>query len=181
MTRRTPAHRAPKPRFSLLSLGAGAAVLLAGIVFSASAAGGTYAYLSSSQPVVLVSGGATTATINAGTATLAVNADAISLANLYPGDARTSTITVTNTGSVSLALGVDSITGATAANGLVATVAPGACPGTGTPVTAGPLGTTIAPAGSASICLAVGMATSAPATAQNTSSSIAVALTGTQP
>ena len=180
MSRRTPAHRAQKPRFSLLSLGLSALVLTTAIVFSISASGGTYAYLSASQPVVLFNG-STTATITAGTATLTVNSDTIGFANLYPGDSRSATITVGNTGVTALALSIAPITGPSTENGLTAAVAPGTCPGTSAGVPSGPLGVTLAPGASAPVCLAVGMSTTAPSAAQSLGTTVTVALTGTQP
>jgi hypothetical protein len=180
MSRRTAAHRAQHPRFTLRSLGTSAAALLAAIVLSVSAAGGTYAYLSSAQSVTLTGAGATTATITAGTATLTVGTEAITLAGLYPGETRTTPVAVGNSGTTALALSLDGITGPTSANGLTAAVAPGSCPGTAPGVTAGPLGLALPAGATGTVCLAIGMATSAPAAAQNSSSTVTIALTGTQ-
>jgi hypothetical protein len=168
-------------RFSLPKLVVSAAVLVTAIVFSVSAAGATYAYLTASTQVVLVSSGETTATITAGTATLTVNADAISLTGLYPGDVRRAPVTVTNTGTTALALSVDSIVGTSTTNGLTASVAAGACPGTGTAVASGPIGVTVAPGASTVVCLAVGMALTAPSAAQSVSSTITANILGVQP
>lgn len=183
---RTAAHRADAlPRrsvFSLLSLAkAGAAVVVA-LVLSLSVVGGTYASLSSTQSVALVSStGATSTTITAGSADLTVNADAISLTGLYPGISRSTQFTVGNSGTTSLALTLDSVSGLTAANGLAATVASGTCAAPGSAVASGSLGVTVAPASSAVLCLSVGLPTTAPATAQGATSALVVSISGVQP
>ncbi|WP_184237239.1 TasA family protein [Conyzicola lurida] len=152
------------------------------LVLSLSAVGGTYAFLSSSQSIALVSAtGETSTTISAGTATLAVNGDAISMTALYPGITKTAEFTVTNTGSTSLALSVDSIAGPTAANGLTATVARGTCASAAPAFASGSLGLTLAAQASSTMCLSVAMPTTAPSSAQGVTSSLSVALTGTQP
>jgi len=183
---RTAAHRAGAlPRrsaLSLLGMAKAAAVIVVALVLSLSVVGGTYASLSASQSVVLVSStGATNATITAGSADLAVNADAIALTGLYPGISRTAQFTVSNTGATGLALTLDSVAGITAANGLTASVANGTCAAPGPAVTSGALGVTVAPAGSAVLCLSVGLPTTAPATAQGATSGLTVAISGRQP
>ena len=180
MTRRK-AHRAATPRRSshrlLLTT---AALLVLTTTIAVSTTGGTYAYLRSERAIPLLANGSTTATINTGAATLTTDAGSISMTNLYPGDVRRAAVTITNTGVVPLALSVTSITGPSAANGLVATLAPGACPGTGTPVSTGPLGVTLAAGAATTVCLAVSMAVSAPSAAQSLSTTVAVQVTGTQ-
>lgn len=184
MTRRK-AHRAETPRrFGMILLSTAALLLLTTTVLTTTVAvsttGGTYAYLRSGRAIPLVSTGETTATIKTGSAVLALSADAISLTNLYPGDVRRTPITVTNTGSVPLALSVAAITGPTTANGLAATVASGACPGTGTAVSSGSLGVSAAAGAATTLCLSVSMVTTAPSNAQSLSTTIAVQLVGTQ-
>jgi hypothetical protein len=187
MSRARAAHRADAPsfpsgrRFSAQRLLIAALVAATALVLSLSAVGGTYAYLSSSQSIALVSStGATSTTITAGTAELSVNGDAISMTALYPGATKTAEFTVTNTGTTGLVISVDSITGPTTANGLTATVARGTCASAGPAVASGSLGLTLAAQGSSAVCLSVAMPTTAPASAQGVASSLSVSLTGTQ-
>lgn len=183
---RTAAHRADAPErrpvFSVLGLIKTGAVLAVALVLSLSVVGGTYASLSGSQSIALVSSnGATSTTISAGSADLTVSGDAISLSGIYPGVTRTAELTVGNSGATSLALTVDSVAGTTAANGLSATVARGTC-ATGAPaITSGSLGVTLAPAASTVVCFTVAMPTTAPASAQSLSSTITVSISGVQP
>lgn len=179
-------HRAPRslPRFSYSP--AKAALAAAGIVAFVAVAttglGGTFAYMSSSRTIAMSpTDGSATAVLSAGTATLTVNGDAISMTNMYPGNSRTAQFALTNTGVTSLAVSVNSISGTTAANGLTATVARGACPGTGSQVSSGSLGLTLASGASGTVCLTVAMANNAPSSAQNLSSTVGVSLTGGQP
>lgn len=161
---------------------AGSAALAAILVVSLTAVGGTYAFLSSSQPIALVSStGATSTTITAGTAALAVNGDTIAMTALYPGVSRSAEFVVTNTGDTQLSLNVDSIAGGTAANGLVASVAGAPCAAGAPSVATGPVSLTVAAKATATLCLTVGMAGAAPSAAQGLSSGLVVAITGTQP
>ena len=183
---RTAAHRADAlPRRSvpwLIGMLKTAAVLVVALVLSLTVVGGTYATLSSNQPIALISStGATSATITAGSADLTVNADTIALTGLYPGITRSAQFTVGNTGSATLALSLDSVSGLTAANGLGVTVASGPCSAPGAPTTSGDLAVTVAPTVSAVLCLAVSMPTTAPASAQGAVTSVAVAISGRQP
>lgn len=173
-------HRAEAPGSPVTAILLSTMVLLAVVTMALSGMGGTYAYLNAEQTVAL-SGTSASANLTAGTATLTVDSTAITLTRLYPGDARLSSVTVSNTGAVALALSVSSITGPTAANGVLATVAAGACPGTGTGVSSGALGVTVAAGASTTVCLAVSMAASAPSGAQSLSTSITAQITGTQP
>jgi hypothetical protein len=188
MPRARAAHRADAPpfsaagRFSVPRMLTATLVAAIALVLSLSAVGGTYAFLSSSQSIALVSAtGETSTTITAGTASLTVNGDAISMTGLYPGIARTAEFTVTNTGTTSLALSVDSITGPSTANGLAATVARGTCASAAPAVASGALGLTLAAQASSTMCLSVAMSAAAPSSAQGVESSVAVAMTGTQP
>lgn len=148
--------------------------LLGVVVFSLFGVGGSYAYLNSAAT-------GAGAVLQAGTAELTVSAGALSMTNLYPGGpARTAGFTVSNNGSVPLALSVNSIAGNFAANGLTATARSGACPGTGTPVTSGSLGVVLPAGGTTDVCLTVSMASDAPASAIGAASSLTVSLTGVQ-
>ncbi len=183
MSRRRAAHRAGATR-SLRGVIAGvvsaSALLLGATALSLSFTPGTLAYYSDSPALVVQPNtGGTTATLTAGDATLTVSSAAISLSNLYPGTSQSAAFTVTNTGTVSLALSV-AISGTTTANGLAATLAAGACPGTGA-VSSGNIGVTLAPNASSTVCLAVSMPTTAPVSAQGANSTITATITGTQP
>ena len=181
---RTAAHRAGAPRravFSVVGTLKACAVLVVALVLSLSVVGGTYATLSAAQPITLVSGGAPSATITAGSADLAVSTGTIALTGLYPGVGRTAEFQVGNTGSTALAVAVVSITGPTTANGLVATVANGSCTAPGAAVASGPLGATVAPGGTAVVCLSVALPAAAPASAQGATTAVSIALSGTQP
>jgi len=189
MDRRTPAHRAGAQGVAAVRSGspvrtmlAGSAALVAVLALSLSAVGGTYAMLSSSQQVALVSStGATSTTITAGTAAIAANGDTIQMTALYPGASRTAEFAVSNTGDTALAVSVDSISGLTAANGLTASVAGASCTAGAPSVASGPLSLTVPAKATATLCLTVAMSTAAPSTAQGLSSGLVVALTGTQP
>lgn len=149
-------------------------MLFAAVAFGLLGTGGTYAYLNASA---MASPGAT---LSAGTATLSASRPAVALTNLYPGQTSRGSFTVTNTGNVPLALSVASISGPTTNNGLTATLASGACPGTGSQVSAGNLGVTVATGASTDLCLTVSMPTTAPVSAINLTTGIVVTLTGTQ-
>jgi len=181
---RTAAHRAGsqrRPVFSVLGMVKAGAVLVVSLVLSLSVVGGTYATLSAGQSIALVSNGGTSTTITAGSADLAVSTEALALAGLYPGVSRTAQFQVGNTGATSLALAVDSIIGPTAANGLVATLAPGTCVAPGAAVASGPLGITVAAGGTTFVCLSVALPANAPSTAQSASSALTVSISGRQP
>ncbi|WP_168626652.1 MULTISPECIES: TasA family protein [unclassified Cryobacterium] len=147
--------------------------LLGVVVFSLFGVGGSYAYLNSAAT-------GTGAVLQAGTAELTVSTGTLSMANFYPGKVETAGFTVTNNGSVPLALSVSSIAGNFAANGLTAAVRSGACAGTGTPVTSGSLGVVLPAGGTTDMCLTVSMANDAPASAIGAASSLTVSLTGVQ-
>ena len=183
---RTAAHRADalarRSVFSVLGMVKAGVTLVVALVLSLSVVGGTYASLSASQSIALVSSsGATSTTITAGSADLSVSADAIALTGLYPGVARSAQFTVSNTGATNLALTLDSITGPTAANGLTATLASGTCAAPGAAVSSGALGVTVAPAASTTLCLSVALPLTAPSTAQGAASSLVVSISGRQP
>jgi hypothetical protein len=153
----------------------GAAAISLGLIGT----GTSYAFLNASASA------STGGVLRAGTATLAVSAaETVSFDNLYPGETRRAAFTVSNTGDVALALAVDSVSGATASNGLVAGVAAGACSATSAQTTTGPLGVTVPKAGSTLVCFTVSMPVSAPATAIRTAgapgTTLVVSITGSQ-
>ena len=178
MTRRK-AHRAETPRRAYGKILLATSALLLLVTVAVTTTGGTYAYLRSERSIPLLNSGATTATISTGRATLATNTDPISMSGLYPGDVRRAPITITNTGSVAVALSV-AFTGPSTANGLAATLSAGSCPGTGTPVSSGSLGITLAAGAATTVCLAVSMVDAAPSTAQSLSTTVVAQVTGTQ-
>lgn len=159
----------------LTAAAAGAAVLLAVL-----AAGGTYAFLNSSAAVA-------GATLRAGTATLAV-APGFALPGtvLHPGTAIRGSAVVSNTGQVPLQLRVSGLTppatGSAFSNALtvgvgVATSA-AACTAGNTPLWTGTLasasaadltGVTLAPGASTTLCVTVGLPSSAPDAAKGAS------------
>ena len=146
-----------------------------GIVLAVVATNGTYAFLNASKPI------AGAVVVTAGSASLTPSAAAISLTKLYPGQTAQAEFTVTNTGSVPLALGLASITGF-GATGTTATLAVGACV-TGNPQvagTGGTLNTLVSTGTSATLCLRASMPSNAPASAINKSATLTVALTGVQ-
>ena len=156
------------------------ATLVVAIALALVATSGSYAFLSSSAPVKLLPGSdSTSVTLTAGTSGIAVSAPALDLTGFYPGLTRSADATVTASGSVSLALSVSSITGASA-TGFSVTIAPGLCAAKAPAVTTGSLGVTVAPGASTSICVTVGLATSAPASAINTSTTLSAVITGAQ-
>ena len=160
------------------------------VALSVLAAGGTYAYLNSSQAVSVSSAGGTSATIKSGTSGLVVSTNKIAFAGLYPGVTQTADFSVTASGSADLMLSVTSITGQ-AANGLAITIAPGSCAAPGIATAAGPLGVkavaattydaTTTPASTVQLCLVASMLASAPRSAAGTITTIMVNLTGDQP
>ncbi len=172
-------HRIPgrprraRPRLTAGGLLATAAALIVASSLGVLAAGGTYAYINASSAVV------GTATLTAGTASLATSEGAVDFAALYPGQSRTGVYTVTNTGDAPLALAIASITGTTPVNGLVATIG-GTC--TSTQYTSGSFDApTLAPGEATSLCLTVSMPVTAPASARGVTSPIVVTLTGVRP
>ncbi len=165
--------RRARPRLTAADLLAATATLVVACSLGILAAGGTYAYLNASAVA------STSAILKAGTASLSLSAGAVNLANIYPGQTRTGVYTVTNTGDVALTLAVASITGTSAANGLVATLGAGTCSGTQT--SSGPLSVpTLAKGATTTICLTVSMPTTAPVSARNLTSSVTVVVEGVQ-
>ena len=160
------------------------------IALSVLAAGGTYAYLNSSQAVSVSSAGGTSATIKSGTSGLVASTNNITFTGLYPGVTQTADFSVSASGSADLILSVTSITGQ-GANGLAITVAPGTCAAPGPATAAGSLGlkaiaattydATTPPASVVPLCLVASMLASAPASAAGTTTTITVNLTGDQP
>lgn len=173
-----PRHRAdravaaaPLRRLSKLSL-----MFVGAIIVGLIGTGGSYAFLTSTASA------APSATLTAGTATLAVTAsENVSLTNIYPGQTLRGQFTVSNTGDTSLVLSVTSITGTTTANGLVAGLDAGACSAASTQTTTGNIGATLAKGTSTLVCLTVSMPTNAPASAIGVTSSIVANITGTMP
>ena len=156
------------------------ATLVVAIALALVATSGSYAFLSSSAPVTLLPGNdATSVRLTAGTAGLTVSAPALDLTGFYPGLTRSADASVTASGAISLALSVSSITG-TGTTGFSVTIAPGLCSAKAPAVTTGSLGVTIAPGASTAICVTVGLATSSPASAINTSATLGAVITGAQ-
>jgi len=156
------------------------ATLVVAIALALVATSGSYAFLSSSAPVKLLPGSdSTSVRLTAGTTSIAVSTPTLELTGFYPGLTRSADATVTVSGAVSLALSVSSITG-TSTTGFSVTIAPGLCSAKAPAITTGSLGVTVAPGASTSICVTVGLATSAPATAINTSATLTAVITGAQ-
>ena len=169
-------------RFSTSRLVRGSLMLFAAVVLALFGTGGTYALLSASASVMPAT------SITAGTASLAVSNAQTDVTNLVPGETRAGSFLVTNTGNAPLTLSVDAITGATAANGLsvgVAASTNGTCSPSTAPVAGGSLGITLGASGSGAettvLCLVVGMAANAPASAMGITSSLAISIGGVQP
>lgn len=159
-----------------------AGLVAVAVVVAAMLANGTFAFLNASKPVPLVTSGGTSATITAGTATLATSTPSISFVGLYPGESRQAEFTVTNTGTADLALSLVSITGF-GSTGTTATLARGTC-ASGAPQianTGGSLGVTAARTTTVTVCLRVSMPATAPATGISKSATLVVALSGVQP
>lgn len=168
--RSTPRHRVAPERTVRLTfsgiLKAGFGLVIA-VVLGLGGVGATYAYLNAATS----SGGAT---ISAGSAVITVSGASTTITNMYPGQTQSAPFTVSNVGTtgdtLKLSLGVDSISGTSAANGLVVTVADGACGATATGVSTGtiagtPLSKTVT---TRTLCLYVSMPSDAPATAMVT-------------
>jgi predicted ribosomally synthesized peptide with SipW-like signal peptide len=197
MFRAPRAHGTPRstrrPLFSISRIIKTTALLTAAIVAGVLASGGTFAYLNSSVALP-------TATIHAGTATLATSGSPLSLTGFYPGDLESAAFTVTNTGTVPLALTVASLTPPTAnvvsqnlALRVDITATASACTsGSGLPATptwqgtfaswaAGSLASTLAVGASATVCLSATLSNATPASAQGLSSnSFGVTIGGVQ-
>jgi hypothetical protein len=169
-----------RPHIGVVRLISAAFITLVAVILALAGTGGTYAFLSSSRPILLVpTSGATSATITAGTANLAVAGPSLDAKNLYPGEIRSTNITVSTSGTVALGLSVSAITG-TRLTSFVASVAGGSCASTAPPVTAGALRATVSPGAPVTLCVRIGLAPDAPATSTGTTGTIVIEISGTQ-
>lgn len=121
-----------------------------------------------------INAGTINAAVAPGTATptTATTAALGSFTGLIPGESRSATFTVRNTGNVDLVFSAAVASGVSAH--LAFGVAAGACPasppaGTALSATAAGIGTVVAPATNATFCLRVTLSDTAPASLQNTS------------
>lgn len=191
MPRRTPAHRADVVRRGALTVanfGKTSAALVAAMIIALVAANGTFAYFRSQSSVALVpASSSTTATVTAGTASLSVSTPA-AFAAVYPGSLSRSSVVVTNTGNVTLALTIGSLVGPTTptpfSQSLTVTVFPvsagnpcsgtaaapaGSWSGTFASSSTASLSTTVAAGATSTLCISLALATAAPVTAASSS------------
>jgi hypothetical protein len=184
MARTSAAHRAPhaarNPVPALAWLGKATAATTAALLLAVAGTSGTYALLSANRPIPLVPAtGETSATIAAGTANLIITGGTVTFPDLYPGEVRNTAVVVSTTGTVPLQLGVSSISG-TAPTMFTASIADGPCASNSPAVTSGPLTSTVTAATSATLCVRLGLASAAPASAAGTTSTIVINLLGSQ-
>jgi hypothetical protein len=184
MSRSTAAHRAQvvgtRSLVSFPTFFRVLATLVVAIALALVATSGSYAFLSSSAPVKLLPGNdAVNVRLTAGTSSITISSPALDFTGFYPGLTRAGDATVTAAGAVNLSLSVASTTG-TSASGFSVTVAPGLCSANAAAVASGPLGIIVAPGSTAAVCVRVGLATSSPATAVNTSTALSAVISGAQ-
>lgn len=170
----------PNPR---RAVGA-AAALFGGILVAASMAGGTYAFLNAqaTTPAVTLSSGSLLMTVKYGSGT-AGSTTAIPTApwsTMLPGDVVGQQFTIANIGTVGTTVTVR----LSAETAWDIRLAPGTCPST--PLASAPLTTvsatvaTVAAGASAIVCVQAGLASGAPASAEATSSALAILLDAKQ-
>ena len=165
---------------SLRSILSATAVVLTAILLAVLGAGGSYALLNSSASL------SSATTIRSGTAALTLSALTLPTTALYPGAVVFAPVTVTNSGSVPLAVRATALTpplaqtslsgaltiglaiAASAAVCSAGSVAP-TWSGTFASASAASLGKTIPVGGSAILCVSVTLSSTAPATAQGQS------------
>ncbi|TXK17067.1 hypothetical protein [Homoserinibacter sp. GY 40078] len=185
--RSTEGARRRLPRVTLGRIFGATAAVIVGTMAAVVAAGGSYAYLNASAVV-----GQTGAAVTAGTSTLLVQRGSDAAAatvvlpsslfqGMLPGDVVNQTLTVLNTGDADLQV-TAALTGTSAWETRVAV---GACPSSGT-LPGGALTTVPSASGglaagtSAAICLQVVLPATAPASAEGTTTSFSLVLTGSQ-
>ena len=169
------------------TIGATIVGLIAAIMLAVTAAGGSYAYLSQSAPLAPV-------TLTSGIAALTTTSLTLPTAKLFPGNKVSSSVVVSNTGQVPLALRVTGLTGPatpTALSGALeiglAVVAQSAtCPAaatwTGTIATATTtaLDSTVAVGGSNRLCVYATLPSTAPLNSQGATATFGILIDGTQ-
>ena len=176
----------PEPKF-VGTIGATIAGLIAAIVLAVTAAGGSYAYLSQAAPLSPV-------TLSSGTAALTVTALTLPTAKLVPGTNVASSVIVSNTGQVPLALRVTGLTGPATPTALSGALAIGlavvaqtaTCPAAATwtatiaTATTTALNSTVAVGGSNKLCVYASLPSTAPLDSQGATATFAIAIDGTQ-
>ena len=152
------------------------------------ASGGSYALLNSRAPI------SPAATLTSGTATLTATSLILPNVLLYPGATISAPVTVTNTGSVPLALRVVGLTPPNPVTALSASLTVGlvvgACPVLPAPTWTSSLnttpaivdlGTTLPVGGTAVLCVSITLSSAAPATAQGlTATNFGIVIDGIQ-
>ncbi|MDJ0350923.1 hypothetical protein [Cryobacterium sp. PH29-G1] len=184
------AGRSRSRLFSMRSIGVTLLSFAAAILLASTAAGGTYALLSSAASTGPVS------SIQSGTATLTVTPLSMPVTALYPGLTLFSPVTVSNVGNVPLNVQITSLTApattelsAALTIGLSVTTTSAACIAgatptwTGTFASAAPtnVGPALAVGNSAVLCVSVALGIAAPHLSQNqTAANFGLVITGLQ-
>ena len=176
----------PEPKF-LGKIGATIAGLIAAIVLAVTAAGGSYAYLSQAASIEPV-------TLSSGTAALTVTALTLPTTKLAPGNKVSSSVIVSNTGQVPLALRVTGLTGPATPTalsgaleiGLAVVAQTATCPtvatwtGTIATATTTALNSTVAVGGSSKLCVYATLPSTAPLNSQGATATFGISIDGTQ-
>lgn len=166
------------------------AATLFAVILATTAAGGTYALLNSSSPIL-------SGTLTSGTATMTVSTLTLPAVALYPGRVLAASVTVTNTGDVPLAVTLSALSAPMVTSplsssltiGLAVVASPAACTNGVTPTWTGTfaaapsasVGPTLATAQSETLCVSVTLSVNAPSTSQAASAAnFGLVLTGVQ-